>query len=163
MTLTAKRFSADDVITHAQQWMSGQHNVNPKDKPKVRDPYLLPFVHVLLASNNTLFVQRVIVLNWMQDLDALLQHFSDFSPAGSEIVFVHQQKKKFIPGRIGSVRFRQVLRQITDAYICEVCTFLCHTCAFLDGYEADVDGCMYRQTLLLYHRWCPRVTWIKMH
>lgn len=76
---------ADDVITHAQQWMSGQHNVNPTDKPK-----------------------RVIVLNWMQDLDTLLQHFSDFSPAGSEIVFVHQEKKQFIPGRIGSVRFRQV-------------------------------------------------------
>lgn len=76
--------AADDVIKHAQQWMSGQHNVNPKDKPK-----------------------RVVVLNWMQDVDTLLQHFSDFSPAGSEIVFVHQEKKS-IPKRIGSVRFRQV-------------------------------------------------------
>lgn len=82
--MTMGFFSADEVVKHAQNWMSGQHRVNPKDKPK-----------------------RVIVLNWMQDLDTLLQHFSDFSPAGSEIVFVHREKK-FIPGRIGSVRFRQV-------------------------------------------------------
>jgi hypothetical protein len=79
--------TADNVISHAQKWMSGQHNVNPKEKPK-----------------------RVIVLNWTQDLDILLQHFSDFSPAGSEIVFVHQ-KVQSIPARIGSVRFRQVLCQ----------------------------------------------------
>jgi hypothetical protein len=63
--------------------MNSQHNVHPKDKPK-----------------------RVIVLNWMQDVDVLLQHLADFSPAGSEVVFVHQEKKK-IPSRIGSVRFRQ--------------------------------------------------------
>jgi hypothetical protein len=79
--------TADHVVSHAQQWMSEQHNVNPKEKPK-----------------------RVIVLNWMQDLDILLQHFSDFSPVGSEIVFVHR-KKQSIPARIGSVRFRQVLCQ----------------------------------------------------
>lgn len=109
---------ADDIISHAQQWMSGQHNVNPKDKPKVRHPCLPPFAHILLEpiTNWGTIVQRVIVLNWRQDLDALLQHFSDFSPAGSEIVFVHQEKKGFIPSRIGSVRFRQVLSRCSDIF-----------------------------------------------
>lgn len=54
--------------------------------------------------------RRVIVLNWTNDVDPLVEAFADFSPPGTEVVFVHQQQQQCrLPKRVRSVRFRQVL------------------------------------------------------
>lgn len=75
--------------------MASQHTVNAVDKP-----------------------QRVIVLNWMQDIEPLLADFAEFSPAGSEIVFVQEQRHKHLPHRVGSVRFKQVCIWCKCAIVC---------------------------------------------
>lgn len=88
---------ADSVILDAQDWMASQHKVNAVEKP-----------------------QRVIVLNWMQDIEPLLADFAEFSPAGSEVVFVQEQRHKNLPHRVGSVRFKQV-RRCTQSSVVTVC------------------------------------------
>ena len=81
--------NADSVISDAKEWMSSQHAVNAVEKP-----------------------QRVIVLNWMQDIEPLLADFAEFSPAGSEVVFVQEQRHQSLSHRVGSVRFRQVRHKV---------------------------------------------------
>lgn len=74
--------------------MASQHKVNAVEKP-----------------------QRVIVLNWMQDIEPLLADFAEFSPAGSEIIFVQEQRHRHLPYRVGSVRFRQVCAE-SVVFVC---------------------------------------------
>jgi hypothetical protein len=51
--------------------------------------------------------RRVIVLNWKTDLQSISDAFADFSPPGSEIVFVHEKLFNIAP-RVRSVRFKEV-------------------------------------------------------
>jgi hypothetical protein len=75
---------ADATIDEAQTWMRSKHNVQPSKLPR-----------------------KVIVLNWANDEESLVEAFAEFSPAGTEVVMVGQRKHN-VPNRIRSVRFREV-------------------------------------------------------
>lgn len=51
--------------------------------------------------------RKIIVLNWGADQESLVDAFAEFSPAGTEVVFVGQQNHS-IPARVRNVRFREV-------------------------------------------------------
>lgn len=77
----------DATVDAATEWMRSEQSVQARIMPR-----------------------RVIVLNWTNDVEPLVEAFADFSPPGSEVVFVHQQQQQCkIPKKVRSVRFRQVL------------------------------------------------------
>ena len=51
--------------------------------------------------------KKVIVLNWAADQTSLIDSFADFSPPGTEVVFVGQEAHH-IPNRRHAVKFREV-------------------------------------------------------
>jgi hypothetical protein len=60
--------------------------------------------HLVHANTNP---RRIIVLNWTLEHDSLIDAFADFSPPGTEVVFVGQEKRD-VPSKVRSVKFREV-------------------------------------------------------
>lgn len=77
---------AEDTVDAATRWMHSKHSVHSTKLPK-----------------------KVIVLNWAGDQASLVDSFADFSPPGTEVVFVGQAAHN-IPHRRHAVRFREVRR-----------------------------------------------------
>jgi hypothetical protein len=89
-------FSADATVEAAQIWMKSKHHVQPSKLPR-----------------------KIIVLNWGAEQESLVDAFAEFSPAGTEVVFVGEHSHS-IPARVRNVKFREVRCAAQSRVYCSV-------------------------------------------